>query len=189
MWRRCSQNGIHFNYLFNIYPAWLSPHPPAQSAVSVALALTAVSGCLRSSCGLPLEHEPPPSAPASDAPPGPGTREERRGLSGDQDYVILYFIINTTKLIIHATHPGLYGWDQLQPWRFLLIKILLMATQEIVLVLTVWIWWKGLTVLHSWCHVDKTLYPKDEQWAEVNTSMSWKKIEKYSFLLHYPVKL
>lgn len=100
---------MRFNSLCNIYPAWLSPHPQAHSAESAALALTAVSGCLRSSCGPPSEHEPPPSAPASDAPPGPGTREERGLLSGDQDDITQeHLIITNTEPIICAKHCGLY---------------------------------------------------------------------------------
>lgn len=71
----------------NIYPALLSPRPPARSAASAAPDPTAVSGCLRSSCGPPSEREPPPSAPASDAPPGPGTGQER---GGARLYIYIY---------------------------------------------------------------------------------------------------
>lgn len=62
-----------------IYPALLSPRPPVQTAESAAPGRTAVSGCLRSSGGPPSERELPPSAPASDAPPGPGKGNEREG--------------------------------------------------------------------------------------------------------------
>lgn len=68
-----------------IYPALLSPRPPVQIAVSAAPGLTAASGCLRSSCGPPSEHEPPPSAPASDAPPGPGRGQERGGGGSEEE--------------------------------------------------------------------------------------------------------
>lgn len=60
------------------YPAWLCPHPRVRTAESAAPDWTAASGCQRSSCGPPSEREPPPSAPASDAPPGPGKRQGRR---------------------------------------------------------------------------------------------------------------
>lgn len=60
------------------YPASLSPHPPAQTAASAAPGPTAAGGFLRFFCGPPSEREPPPSAPASDAPRGP----ERRWCEG-----------------------------------------------------------------------------------------------------------